>query len=143
MVRRGARGASAWRGCPRSDVPVYFLEHHRYFDRPHLYGPPADRRTPDNLERFTFLSRGALELTKALGFIPDVIHANDWQTALVPVYVEHRRVGAAAARERQRLHASTTSPTRACFDGGALFITGLGPEHYHAARVRALRRRST
>src|SRR5262249_685215 len=69
-----------------SGVPIYFLEHHRYFDRPHLYGPPPEAY-PDNLERFAFLSRAALELVKALGWIPDVIHANDWQTALIPIYV--------------------------------------------------------
>src|SRR5512136_2572051 len=50
---------------PGSDVPAYFLEYNRYFDRPHLYGPPG-HAYDDNLERFTFLSRGALELTKAL-----------------------------------------------------------------------------
>ena len=83
-ARRGRACASA--RCRGSDVPIYFLEYNRYFDRPYLYGPPAEGY-PDNLERFTFLSRGSLELCKALGFIPDVIHCNDWQTALVPVYV--------------------------------------------------------
>ena len=86
---------------PRGDVPVYFLEHDRYFDRPHLYGPPLDPY-PDNLERFAFLSRGALELVKALGWIPDVIHAHDWQTALVPVYVDTVEWG-------KPLHGSATS----------------------------------
>ena len=56
------------------------------FDRPYIYGPP-DHSYPDNLERFTFLSRGALELCKALGFTPDIVHANDWQAALVPAYL--------------------------------------------------------
>ena len=115
---------------PGSLVPVYGLEHQRYFDRPHLYGPPGDAY-PDNLERFTFLSRGALELTKALGFIPDVIHAHDWQTALVPVYVD-------TVEWAQLLHGSATLYTihnlayQGVYDGGAMFITGLGPEHYHS-----------
>lgn len=115
---------------PGSDVPVYFLEHHRYFDRPHLYGPVPEAY-PDNLERFAFLSRGALELTKALGWVPDVIHANDWQTALVPVYVDTVEWG-------QPLHGSATVYTihnlayQGVFDGGGFFRTGLGPEHYHA-----------
>jgi starch synthase len=115
---------------PRSEVPVYFLEHHRYFDRPHLYGPPPDAY-PDNLERFAFLSRGALELVKALGWIPDVIHAHDWQTALVPVYVD-------TVEWAQPVHGSATVYTihnlayQGVFDGGAFFVTGLGPEHYHA-----------
>jgi starch synthase len=72
---------------PRSAVPVYFLEYHRYFDRPWLYGRPGEGYD-DNLERFAFLSRGALELCKAIAFQPDVIHANDWQAALAPVYVD-------------------------------------------------------
>ena len=61
---------------PDSDVPLYCLEYNRYFDRPYLYGPPAEGYN-DNLERFTFLSRGSLELCKALGFFPNVIHCND------------------------------------------------------------------
>ena len=114
---------------PGSDVPVYFLEHHHYFDRPHLYGP-ATGSYGDNLERFTFLSRGALELTKALGWIPDVVHAHDWPAALAPIYLNTVEWG-------QPLHGSASVYTvhnlayQGVFDGGALFITGLGPEHYH------------
>jgi len=50
---------------PRSEVPVYCLEYNRYFDRPFIYGPPSQGYS-DNLERFTFLSRGTLEICKAL-----------------------------------------------------------------------------
>src|SRR5688572_24513683 len=80
------RGGVRLGKLPGSDVPVYFLEFNRYYDRPHLYGPPGDAY-PDNLERFTYLSRGSLELCKALGWIPDIVHAHDWQTALAPVYL--------------------------------------------------------
>ena len=65
-----ARSAARLGHLPGSDVPIYFLEYHRYFDRPYLYGPPGEAY-PDNLERFTFLSRGALELCKAVHFLPD------------------------------------------------------------------------
>jgi starch synthase len=115
---------------PGSRVPIYGLEHRRYFDRPHLYGPPGEAY-PDNLERFAFLSRGALEVAKALGFVPDVIHAHDWQTALVPVYVD-------TVEWAQPLHGSATLYTihnlayQGASEGGAMFMTGLGPEHYHA-----------
>src|SRR5262249_29132768 len=116
---------------PDSDVPIYFLEHHRYFDRPHLYGT-ASEAYPDNLERFAFLSRGALELSKALGWIPDVIHAHDWQTALAPVYVD-------TVEWAQPLHGCATVYTihnlahQGVFDGDAMFVTSLGREHYNAA----------
>jgi starch synthase len=124
-----AVGAVRLGRLPRSDVPVYFLEYHRYFDRPHLYGEPGDAYD-DNLERFTYLSRGALELCKAIGFFPDVINANDWQTALVPVYVN-------TVEWARPLHGAATVYTihnlahQGVTDGGAMFITGLGDHHYN------------
>jgi starch synthase len=118
---------------PETDVPVYCLEYNRYFDRPYLYGPPGDGY-PDNLERFTFLSRGSLELCKALGFFPDVIHCNDWQTALVPVYIN-------TVEWLQPLHGAATIYSihnlayQGIFDGNAMFITGLGREHYNPGEL--------
>ena len=123
------RGGVRMGRLPKSPVPIYFLEHHHYYDRPFIYGPP-DHSYPDNLERFTFLSRGALELTKALGFVPDIVHANDWQTALVPIYLN-------TVEWSKPLHAAASVYTihnlahQGVFDAGALFITGLGREHYH------------
>jgi starch synthase len=124
-----ARAAVRLGRLPDSDVPVYFLEYNRYFDRPFLYGPPG-AGYGDNIERFTFLSRGALELTKVIGFLPDVLHANDWQTALLPVYVN-------TIEWAQPLHGAATVYTihnllhQGVSDGGAMFVTGLGREHYH------------
>jgi starch synthase len=84
----GPCGAGVWRGAlPESSVPVHFLEHHDYFSRPGLYGD-AGGDYADNLERFAFLSRGALALATALGWTPDVVHAHDWQAALAPVYLD-------------------------------------------------------
>src|SRR5207302_7280004 len=67
-------------------VPVYFLAHDHYYDRPALYGTGQGDYL-DNCERF-FFCRGALEALRALGWTPHVIHANDWQSGLVPVYLE-------------------------------------------------------
>jgi len=125
---------TAWCGVrmghlPGSEVPVYFLEHDRYFDRPYLYGPPGESYV-DNLERFTFLSRGGLELCKALGWTPDVVHAHDWQSALVPVYLNTVEWG-------RPLHGCASIYSihnliyQGVFDGGAMGVTGLGGEHYH------------
>ncbi len=77
----------AYRGVlPECSVPIYFLGNDPYFDRPAIYGEGSEY--PDALERFTFLSRGALELCEALGWTPDIIHANDWHTALIPAFVK-------------------------------------------------------
>jgi starch synthase len=68
-------------------IPIYFLAHDHYYDRPALYGT-GDGDYADNCERFIFFCRGALEAVRTLGWTPQVIHANDWQTGLVPVYLE-------------------------------------------------------
>jgi starch synthase len=72
---------------PGSDVPVYLIDNPAYYDRPGLYQRDgADY--PDNSERFIFFQRAALETIRALGLRPDVIHGNDWQTGLIPVYLD-------------------------------------------------------
>ena len=69
------------------DVIVYFIKKDIYYDRPELYQTErADY--PDNAERFIFFSRAILELCRALGYSPDIIHVNDWQTGLVPLYLK-------------------------------------------------------
>ena len=67
-------------------VPVYLLDHHDYFNREGLYGAAAGD-FPDNAERFGFFCHAALELCKWLDFVPDVIHGNDWQCGLLPVFL--------------------------------------------------------
>jgi starch synthase len=71
---------------PGTEVPVYLLDHEQLFGRGYLYDPPGSV-AHDNLVRFGFLSRGALQLCKYLGWIPDVFHVHDWPTALVPVFL--------------------------------------------------------
>ncbi len=60
---------------PGSNVPVYFIAERNLFNRPNVYG------YGDDAYRFAFFSRAALELTLALDWRPDVVHANDWHTA--------------------------------------------------------------
>lgn len=62
-------------------VVYYFLDNEYYFKRRGLYG------YFDDGERFAFFSRAVLEMLKHIDFAPDVIHTNDWQTALVNVYI--------------------------------------------------------
>ncbi len=62
------------------DVPVYMIDNARYFDRDGIY------MYPDDAERFIFFCRGALEMLRQpqLNWQPDIIHCNDWHTAIVP-----------------------------------------------------------
>lgn len=68
-----------------SGIPVYLVEQENYFNREQLYTEKG-RDYPDNLERYTFFCRAALEFI-ARGIWPaELIHANDWQTSLLPIY---------------------------------------------------------
>lgn len=69
------------------DIIVYFIKKDIYYDRPELYST-AQTDYPDNAERFIFFSRAILELCRALNYSPDIIHCNDWQTGLVPLYLK-------------------------------------------------------
>jgi starch synthase len=70
---------------PGSSVPVYLVDQPRYFDREELYRD-AGRDYKDNCERFVFFSRAAMESVRLLELGVDLIHANDWQTGLIPAF---------------------------------------------------------
>ncbi len=65
----------------------FFIECNEFFGRPELYGTP-EGDYPDNAARFAFFDRAILEACIALGLRPDVIHCNDWQTGLLPLYLK-------------------------------------------------------
>lgn len=62
-------------------VIYYLVDNEYYFKRNSLYG------YYDDAERFAFFSRAILEMIPYIDYIPDIIHCNDWQTALVPVFL--------------------------------------------------------
>ncbi len=63
----------------KDGVTFYFLDNEYYFKRNALYG------SYDDAERFAFFSVAILEMMRVLNFYPDVLHANDWQTALTVI----------------------------------------------------------
>lgn len=70
------------------DVPVYFIESQKYFDRWGLYHDADFNDYADNPRRFGFLTRAGLQLCKDIGFRPDVVHVHDWHTALAAPYLK-------------------------------------------------------
>ncbi|MBI1249743.1 glycogen synthase GlgA [bacterium] len=71
---------------PNSDVPIYFVKNDEYFDRPELYRE-AGTDYQDNCERFVFFCRAVLEAIRLLDLKVDLIHCNDWQSGLIPAYL--------------------------------------------------------
>ncbi len=65
-------------------VTFYFIDNLYYFERKSLYGEY------DDAERFAFFSKSVLELMAAVNFYPDILHANDWQSALAVIYLKRK-----------------------------------------------------
>lgn len=103
IVHLGAHEAYArvWEcKVPGSNVTCYLLEHNQFYDSPEVYLGPSGEEA-DNEQRFTFLSRAAIDLCYQINWIPDVVHCHDWTTGLVPIYLNTtewgKRMGTAAS----------------------------------------------
>ncbi len=64
------------------NITYYFIDNEYYFNRSDCYGHFDDG------ERFAFFSKSILHILNMIDFMPDIIHANDWQTSLVPIYLK-------------------------------------------------------
>ncbi len=83
--------AEVWECTAPNGVQVFLVRSDEYFDRAGLYGA-AGRDFEDNAERFIFFSKAVVELVRRIAPPPDIVHAHDWQTALVPVLMHERRL---------------------------------------------------
>lgn len=68
------------------NVPVYCVDYPEYFQRDGLYSDDYHAYS-DNAERFAFFAQAALQTSKAIAFQPDIVHCNDWHTALTPYFI--------------------------------------------------------
>ena len=71
-----------------NEVPVYFIDYEPYFGRSDIYHDNNFNDYQDNPIRFTFLSKAALQLCHELRYKTDIVHANDWHTAILPAYLK-------------------------------------------------------
>jgi starch synthase len=143
-VWMGARSYEGrfWRSrLPGSDVPVYLVDQPELYDRDDrslghgLYQFSAtaghERDYPDNCKRFVFLCRAVLESMPLFDFWPDVLHCNDWQTGLAPVYLEevYKHHDNLALREKYRqvhtLYTIHNIAYQGRFLAGDMNLTGL------------------
>lgn len=72
---------------PDSEVPLYLVANDALFDRDQIYAPRGDGYD-DGVERFAFFCRAVVRGCEQLGIAPDILHAHDWHTALLPVYLD-------------------------------------------------------
>jgi len=72
-------------------IQVFLVKRDEYFDRSGIYGTDG-RPYGDNAERYIYFSKIVVELARRLSPPPDVIHAQDWQTALIPVFANQQEL---------------------------------------------------
>ncbi|RJP29750.1 MAG: glycogen synthase [Candidatus Omnitrophota bacterium] len=80
-------GNATYKAVIGSRINIFFIENKAFFDRPSLY-TDSNGDYKDNLERFSYYCNRSLALIKEFSLKPDVIHCNDWQTCLIPVYLK-------------------------------------------------------
>jgi starch synthase len=114
---------------PAPQFHVLLIRKDAYYDRDQLYGTP-NGDFEDNAERFTFFSRSILEAALALEFIPDIIHCNDWQTGLTPVYLKTLYRNVAALKRTVSVFTIHNIGYQGLFWHYDLLLTNLGWEFF-------------
>lgn len=116
------------------EVRFFFVDYPGYYDRNELYREAAqDYR--DNAERFALLSLAALEFAKRAPLPPDIIHCNDWQTALVPVYLRTLYRNDPFFEKTKTLLTIHNLAYQGVFPRGALDRTGLPQELFNPEQL--------
>ncbi len=132
MGSAGEAWAAVYEGMlPGSDVPVYFIEHEGYFGRKGLYDEEGEGYG-DNDSRFIFFSKAVMQLAKKLRFHPDVIHANDWHTAAIPVMLNSTYAFDPDFAHTGTLLTIHNLQHQGKFPERAMDILGVGWEHFNA-----------
>lgn len=113
---------------PRVKVQAYITTNKKYFDsKKGIYHDPVTWEIyPDNAERFIFFCRSVVETCLLLGWFPDIIHCNDWQTALIPAYL--RTLHPAKFKKTKTVFTIHNFAGQGVFPLAEFKNTGLAPE---------------
>lgn len=103
---------------------IYFIDHPKYFWRDHIYGTGTGEYL-DNDERFIFFNRAVLEFLRKSGMKTDVIHCNNWPTALIPVMLKTHAVYRKAFRKTATVLTLHNIAYQGEFPPDSLMLTGL------------------
>ncbi len=140
MGSLGEIWAGVYRGyLPKSKVEIYFLEHEGFFGRSGLYDENGFAYD-DNAIRFIFLSKASLVLSKALNFKPDIIHANDWHSASIPILLKTLYLKDEFFKETSSMLTIHNLQHQGNFDKSVMNILSVGWEHFTPLKLEAMDR---
>lgn len=115
----------------KDNVKYYFLDNEHYFGRGQIYG------YGDDGERFAFFDLAVCQLLEKLDFIPDILHVNDWQTAMIPFLLKEKYKWINAYSDIQSVLTIHNIEFQGVMQGDALTeLFGMGMERYFEGVVR-------
>ncbi|MFV0559748.1 MAG: glycogen synthase GlgA [Enterococcus sp.] len=114
----------------KDGVTYYFIDNRYYFDRDNLYG------YYDDGERFAFFQLALIEMMEKIEFIPDVIHSNDYHTAMIPFLLKEKYSWIRAYREIKTVVTIHNIEFQGHYSADVLGdLFGMGMERYHDGAV--------
>ncbi len=113
-----------------TSVPVFLVAQDGYFDRENLYDYNG-RGYRDNLARFSFFCRSILQWLERSDWVPDIIHCNDWQTALVPLLLKTEYANHPKLSKIKTLFSVHNLSYQGLFPAEQISVAGIGWEHFH------------
>lgn len=135
MGSMGQMFAGVFEGTmPNSSVRIYFIEHEGFFGRKGLYDQDG-KAYDDNDIRFVFFSVASMQLAKYLRFHPDVIHANDWHTASIPLLLNTRYAFDEDFAFTGALFSIHNMQHQGKFGKSIMDVLAVGWEHFNAREI--------
>jgi len=125
-----------YKSCKKEDdrigrnINVHFIKNDAFFKRDGLYGDKyGDYK--DNLDRFAYFSKAVLEYLNEINFNADIIHCNDWQSALVPLYLKLMFRGEKTLKDAKVLLSIHNVAYQGIFDVDQYDKIGIGREFFN------------
>jgi len=120
----------------KTKVQVYFLSNEELFNRSDLYVDPITKKPwPDNDERFIFFCRGVIETLLKLGWKPDILHLNDWQSGLIAALMKTEFAKEPLFKNTQIVYTVHNAAYQGIFPKESFVKTGLSDKTFTADGV--------
>jgi len=117
---------------PGTNIPLYLIANGYFFERDGIYSFRADG-FDDGPERFTFFCRALIRGCELLDIAPDILHAHDWHTALLPVYLDSGLRASGTFRSTRSVYTIHNLNYQGIVPRDRFGILGLHPRYWSAA----------
>jgi len=120
----------------KTKVQVYFISNDKLYCRSDLYVDPKTKEAwPDNDDRFMFFCRGVIETLILLGWKPDIIHLNDWQTGLIAALIKTEYADEPLFKNTKVVFTVHNAAYQGIFPKGSFVKTGLADKYFKSDGV--------